>query len=112
MSKDIENVVEPVAPTRAPSHLVEADPYLVAFSLNNPRRRRGLDIDSLNALANSIRAQGLAQPILVRPLPGSRTEDTFGSREAGQPLPTYELVCGERRLRASRLAELDTSRRA
>lgn len=90
-----------------PSRLVEADPYLVAFSLNNPRRRRGLDIESLNALAASIKTQGLAQPILVRPLPGSRAQDTFADRPEGRPLPEYELVCGERRLRACRIAELE-----
>lgn len=89
-----------------PATLAEADPYRVAFSLDNPRRRKGLDIDSLNALASSIKAQGLAQPILVRPLPGARTEDTFRDREEGQPLPQYELVCGERRLRACRMAGL------
>jgi ParB/RepB/Spo0J family partition protein len=88
-------------------HLVEADPHLVAFSHTNPRRRRGLDIDSLNALAASIKAQGLAQPILVRPLPGTRAEDTFAEREPGRPLPVYELVCGERRLRACRQAGLE-----
>lgn len=88
--------------------LVDADPYLATFSLNNPRRRRGLDIDSLNHLASSIKAQGLAQPILVRPLPGSRAADTFQDREEGLPLPIYELVCGERRLRASRIAGMGT----
>jgi ParB/RepB/Spo0J family partition protein len=89
-------------------HMVEADPYVVAFSHTNPRRRRGLDIESLNALAASIKAQGLAQPILVRPLPGGRAQDTFADREAGRPLPVYELVCGERRLRACREAGLET----
>jgi ParB/RepB/Spo0J family partition protein len=106
MSKDKETGV---AAFSAPAnHLVEADPYLVAFSPTNPRKRRGLDIDSLNGLAASITAQGLAQPILVRPLPGSRAADTFQDREEGRPLATYELVCGERRLRASRLAEQAT----
>lgn len=90
------------------ARLVNADPWLVATSLDNPRKRRGLDIDSLNALASSIKAQGLAQPILVRPLPGTRAADTFRDREPGKPLPTYELVCGERRLRACRLAGLAT----
>jgi ParB/RepB/Spo0J family partition protein len=91
----------------APSELVHADPYLVAFSLTNPRKRKGLDVESLSALASNIKALGLAQPILVRPLPGSRTADTFQDREEGRPLPQYELVCGERRLRASRLAGLE-----
>lgn len=89
------------------SQLTIADPYLVAFSPTNPRKRKGLDIDSLNDLAASIKAHGLAQPILVRPLPGERAADTFETREEGRPLPTYELVCGERRLRACRIAELE-----
>jgi ParB family chromosome partitioning protein len=49
------------------------------------------DVDSTLAdLADSIRARGVLQPILVRPLSNGR----------------YRLVAGERRLRASRLAEL------
>jgi ParB family chromosome partitioning protein len=59
-------------------------------SPNQPRR--AFDEDSLLALAGSIRAQGVLQPVLVRPLPNGR----------------YELVAGERRWRASRLAELDS----
>ncbi|MCK5867570.1 MAG: ParB/RepB/Spo0J family partition protein [Mycoplasmataceae bacterium] len=48
--------------------------------------------DSLDDLADSIRAQGLVQPIVVRPIDGGR----------------YEIIAGERRWRASRLANLDT----
>jgi ParB family chromosome partitioning protein len=59
-------------------------------SPNQPRR--AFDEDSLLALAGSIRAQGVLQPVLVRPLPNGR----------------YELVAGERRWRASRLAELES----
>lgn len=91
-----------------PSTLVEADPYLVAFSPTNPRKRKGLDVESIAALASSIKGQGLAQPVLVRPLPGDRTEETFRDREEGRPLPIYELVCGERRVRASRIAGVAT----
>ena len=43
------------------------------------------------ALAESIRARGVLQPIVVRPLAGGR----------------YELVAGERRLRAAGIADLD-----
>jgi ParB/RepB/Spo0J family partition protein len=91
-----------------PGVLVDADPHLVAFSLTNPRRRTGLDIESLNSLAASIKVHSVLEPIVVRPLPGSRAVDTFADREEGQPLPIYELVCGERRLRSSRLAGLAT----
>src|SRR4051794_20543004 len=45
----------------------------------------------LRDLAGSIREHGVLQPILVRPLPGGR----------------YELVAGERRLRAAKLAGLE-----
>src|SRR4051812_3824227 len=58
----------------------------------NPRQpRTGFDEAELRELAGSISARGVLQPVLVRPLPGGR----------------YELVAGERRLRAARLAELD-----
>jgi ParB/RepB/Spo0J family partition protein len=87
-----------------PGVLVDADPHLVAFSLTNPRRRTGLDLASLTSLAASIKVHSVLEPIVVRPLPGTRTPDTFADREEGRPLPAYELVCGERRLRASRLA--------
>ena len=56
---------------------------------NQPRRR--FDEDALEALAASIRAPGVLQPVLVRPLAGGR----------------YELVAGERRWRAAQLAELE-----
>jgi ParB family transcriptional regulator, chromosome partitioning protein len=58
----------------------------------NPRQpRRDFDGESLLALAESIKARGVLQPLVVRPLPGG----------------SYELVAGERRLRASRLAGLE-----
>ena len=58
----------------------------------NPQQpRRNFGGDSLNALADSIRARGVLQPLVVRPLPGG----------------TYELVAGERRLRAAKLAGLE-----
>lgn len=58
----------------------------------NPRQpRREFDEEALVALSESIRSRGLLQPVVVRPLAGGK----------------YELVAGERRLRASKLAELD-----
>jgi ParB family chromosome partitioning protein len=53
--------------------------------------------ESLAELAESIRAQGILQPIVVRPLPGL----TGGELR-------YEIVAGERRWRAAQLAGLDT----
>lgn len=54
-----------------------------------PRTR--MDEGSLYELAESIKAQGVMQPILVRPLAAGR----------------YEIIAGERRMRAARLAGLD-----
>lgn len=65
---------------------------LAAIDANPDQPRTNFDADELTALAESIRQNGVLQPILVRPLEGGR----------------YELVAGERRLRASRLAGLDT----
>jgi ParB family chromosome partitioning protein len=59
----------------------------------NPRQpRRGFDQEATSGLADSIRAQGLIQPVVVRP------------RAAGG----YELIAGERRWRAATEAELET----
>ncbi|HOB94135.1 MAG TPA: ParB/RepB/Spo0J family partition protein [Aquabacterium sp.] len=57
-----------------------------------PRTR--MDEGSLYELAESIKSQGIMQPILVRPL---------GDGAAGG----YEIIAGERRFRAARLAGLD-----
>lgn len=70
-------------------------------SLTNPRTV--FDEPKLNELAESIKASGVHQPILVRPLPASRLDET--SRKLGRSQrETHELVSGERRWRASRLA--------
>ncbi|MEE4295627.1 MAG: ParB/RepB/Spo0J family partition protein [Wenzhouxiangella sp.] len=55
--------------------------------------RSAMDPDRLEELAESIRVQGLVQPVVVRPL-----------ARAG----TYELIAGERRWRASRMAGKQT----
>jgi ParB family chromosome partitioning protein len=56
-----------------------------------PRSR--MDEGALNELAESIRSQGIMQPILVRPLNG---------KDNGK----YEIIAGERRFRAAQLAGL------
>lgn len=75
---------------------------LITPSLTNPRKT--FDEAKMQELTASINASGVHQPVIVRPLPGSRSADTFRARLAGQPLPSFELVVGERRLRASRRA--------
>ncbi|MBB3141735.1 ParB/RepB/Spo0J family partition protein [Halomonas sp. THAF12] len=53
--------------------------------------RRDIQPEALEELADSIRAQGVMQPIVVRPIGEKR----------------YEIIAGERRWRAAQLAELD-----
>lgn len=77
---------------------------LIEESLTNPRKH--FDQAKLAELAESIKATGVHQPILLRPLPGTRLAETFGFRRQGAPLPAYELVAGARRLRACRIAKL------
>lgn len=54
--------------------------------------RKSMSQEGLEELANSIRKQGIIQPIVVRPT------------QHGQ----YEIIAGERRFRAAKLAELET----
>ena len=68
-------------PTSLPLDLLRHGKY-------QPRTR--MDEGSLYELAASIRSQGVMQPILVRPVAGG-----------------YEIIAGERRFRAARLAGLD-----
>lgn len=59
----------------------------------NPRQPRlHFDEQALVGLADSLKACGVLQPVLVRPLPGG----------------SYELIAGERRVRAARMAGFDT----
>jgi ParB family chromosome partitioning protein len=61
--------------------------------------RRHLAEDSLAELADSIREQGVLQPLIVRVL--ERAAD-------GSAANTYEIVAGERRWRAAKMAGLST----
>lgn len=99
-----EGAGEAASAVPASVRLVSEPPLLAINSPTNPRKRRGLDVDSLRTLADSISTQGLVQPILVRPLPASRLEETADM----SPRPGYEIVAGERRWRAAQLAELPT----
>lgn len=58
---------------------------------NRGQPRKEFDPDALAQLADSIRQHGVLQPLMVRPIPGTGT---------------YQLVAGERRWRAARMAGL------
>ncbi|MEG2773765.1 MAG: ParB/RepB/Spo0J family partition protein, partial [Lactococcus sp.] len=61
------------------------------ISKNPYQPRRHFDHDKLKELSQSIEVNGVLQPIIVR------KSNLFG----------YELLAGERRLRASKLANID-----
>ena len=63
---------------------------LVDIEPNREQPRKQFDEEALNELASSISQHGVLQPLLVRPLNDG----------------TYQLVAGERRWRASRIAGL------
>ena len=68
---------------RIPSNLIDPNPY---------QPRMAFDNDSLEELAESVRTFGLIQPISVRKQPDGR----------------YQIISGERRFRACKLAGMDT----
>jgi ParB family chromosome partitioning protein len=83
------------APAAAPGD--DGAPRTLKLSQLQPGKyqpRTRMDEGSLYELAESIKSQGIMQPVLVRPLNGGT-----GGR--------YEIIAGERRFRAARLAGLD-----
>ena len=64
---------------------------ITALHPNPNQPRRHFDDAALRELADSIKSQGIIQPLLVRPLGGENT---------------YQIVAGERRWRAAQLAGL------
>ena len=80
---------EPAAATVRPDQQAEIGIDLLQPGKYQPRTH--MDEASLKELADSIRAQGVIQPILVRTVAGGR----------------YEIIAGERRWRAARIAGLE-----
>ncbi len=94
---DAEPVSRPVAKSPAPTEEERGQkrgaPRMFATSdiVPNPHQPRlRFDEEKLRELADSIREHGVLQPLIVSPLPNGK----------------YELIAGERRLQASRLAGL------
>jgi ParB family transcriptional regulator, chromosome partitioning protein len=93
----------PVAPSAAspglPSSLLLTE---LIPGIYQPRTR--MDEGALYELAESIKAQGIMQPILVRKL----ANDAEGQARYGDKAGKYEIIAGERRFRAAKLAGLDS----
>ncbi len=78
-----ETSAEPTGPVRElPIDVIQRGKY---------QPRRDMDAEALDELAESIRQQGVIQPIVVRPVADGR----------------YEIIAGERRWRATQIAGLE-----
>jgi ParB family transcriptional regulator, chromosome partitioning protein len=78
----------------APTTVSDGQPHVLKLAVLQPGKyqpRTRMDEGSLYELAESIKAQGVMQPVLVRPLGEGR----------------FEIIAGERRTRAAKLAGLD-----
>ena len=85
--------VTTISSTDSPANPTTGDLRELPIDLLQPGKyqpRLDMHQDSLQDLANSIKAQGVLQPIVVRGIGGGR----------------YEIIAGERRWRAAQLAEL------
>ncbi|MEN5118491.1 ParB/RepB/Spo0J family partition protein [Luteimonas sp. TWI662] len=95
LGRGLEALLGPKAAAEAPSlEATETDTLrtlpIDALTAGRYQPRKHWDPDKLTELAESIRAQGVIQPIVVRELPDR----------------TYEIIAGERRWRASKQAGL------
>lgn len=91
-AKGPQGAKNPAVSALAASSTKVAEIAIDAIRPNPNQPRREFDEAALAELSNSIRVNGVLQPIMVRPLPDGR----------------YELVAGERRWRASQRAGLNT----
>ena len=87
----LEALLGPKAPDSTPDDSAPSSLPLSQLRAGRYQPRTRMDEGSLYELAESIKNQGVMQPILVRPL-----------SEGG-----YEIIAGERRFRAARLAGLE-----
>jgi len=87
-ANSVEEITNPSPATTDNKALKELDVDLIQRGIYQPRVH--FDDDALIELADSIKAQGVVQPIVVRPIAAGR----------------YEIIAGERRWRATQLAGL------
>jgi len=89
MGRGLSAILSATETPQTGDELRELPIELISPNPNQPRR--SFDQEALEALAVSLGEQGVLQPVLVRPAAGGR----------------YELVAGERRWRAARIAGLE-----
>jgi ParB family transcriptional regulator, chromosome partitioning protein len=92
MGRGLAAILSPTIPPEGSEATPELRRLPVDLIAPNPRQpRQRFDEEALVGLSESVRERGVLQPVLVRPCPGG----------------TYELIAGERRWRAARLAGLE-----
>ncbi len=89
MGRGLSAILSATETAQTGEELRELPIELISPNPNQPRR--SFDQEALEALAASLGEQGVLQPVLVRPAAGGK----------------YELVAGERRWRAARIAGLE-----
>jgi len=90
LGRGLEALLGAESPTADPSALPNALP-LAVLQTGKYQPRTRMDEGALAELAESIKAQGVMQPVLVRSIGAGR----------------YEIIAGERRVRAAAIAGLD-----
>jgi ParB family chromosome partitioning protein len=99
LGRGLDALIGTAAPDTAPSApaegaaLLMVAPDRVVPSPLQPRRH--FDSGKLDELAEAIKSQGIIEPLVVRPI------------GADDGAPRYELIAGERRLRAAKIAGLE-----
>ena len=93
LGRGLENLLGPQLAEPADAAQLPSTLPLERLQPGKYQPRTRMDEGALYELAESIRSQGVMQPVLVRPV---------GPRESGR----YEIIAGERRFRAARLAGL------
>ncbi|MGH6892527.1 MAG: ParB/RepB/Spo0J family partition protein [Dongiaceae bacterium] len=100
LGRGLEALLGQVAPRPMPGILAARDQLahvpIDLLQKGKYQPRQDMREESLDELADSIRAQGVVQPIVVRPL---------GTPVPGEP-QRYEIIAGERRWRAAQIAGL------
>ncbi len=97
--RPVASGAEPQAAARAAAPPGEELARLPLDVLQRGRYQPRIDMrpETLEELAASIKAQGVVQPIVVRPIAASAAGES----------PRYEIIAGERRWRAAQIAGLD-----
>ena len=93
LGRGLGSLIPPGAPTALAPGVREVEVARIAPNPMQPRHK--MDPDALRELADSIKEHGLIQPLIVTPAPDST-----------ELAPRYQLIAGERRWAAAKLAGL------